>query len=45
MNLVAEPRSIYLLRAPSRTKWHHSIPGVESLRSLSFRNVVEGRAS
>jgi alkylated DNA repair dioxygenase AlkB len=46
MNLVAEPRSIYLLRGPSRTEWHHSIPGVESLRySLTFRNVLEGRGS
>src|SRR6201746_247240 len=41
--LIAEPRSIYLLRGPSRTEWEHSIPGVESLRySLTFRNVLEG---
>ena len=26
----AEPRSIYLLRGPSRTEWEHSIPGVEA---------------
>jgi alkylated DNA repair dioxygenase AlkB len=39
--LVAEPRSVYLLRGPSR-KWQHSIPGVESLRySVTFRNVIE----
>ena len=41
-NLAAEPRSIYLLRGPSRTEWEHSIPGVESLRySITFRNVLE----
>jgi alkylated DNA repair dioxygenase AlkB len=40
--LVAEPRSIYLLRGPSRTDWQHSIPGVESLRhSVTFRNMLE----
>ncbi|MGO4509572.1 alpha-ketoglutarate-dependent dioxygenase AlkB [Bradyrhizobium sp. 2TAF36] len=40
--LVAEPRSVYLLRGPSRTEWQHSIPGVESLRySVTFRNVLE----
>ncbi|MET4721819.1 alkylated DNA repair dioxygenase AlkB [Bradyrhizobium japonicum] len=40
--LVAEPRSMYLLRGPSRTEWQHSIPGVESLRySVTFRNVLE----
>jgi alkylated DNA repair dioxygenase AlkB len=41
-NLAAEPRSIYLLRGPSRTEWEHSIPGVDSLRySITFRNVLE----
>jgi alkylated DNA repair dioxygenase AlkB len=45
-NLVAEPRSVYLLRGASRTEWHHSIPGVETLRySVTFRNVLEGSAS
>jgi len=40
--LVADPRSVYLLRGPSRTEWQHSIPGVESLRySVTFRNVLE----
>ncbi|MET4846928.1 alpha-ketoglutarate-dependent dioxygenase AlkB [Bradyrhizobium japonicum] len=40
--LVAEPRSVYLFRSPSRTEWQHSIPGVESLRySVTFRNVLE----
>ncbi|WP_354116155.1 MULTISPECIES: alpha-ketoglutarate-dependent dioxygenase AlkB [unclassified Bradyrhizobium] len=44
--LVAEPRSIYLLRGPSRTEWQHSIPGAESLRySVTFRNVLEAGAS
>ncbi|WP_354081155.1 alpha-ketoglutarate-dependent dioxygenase AlkB [Bradyrhizobium sp. S3.5.5] len=44
--LVAEPRSVYLLRGPSRTEWQHSIPGVESLRySVTFRNVLEGGES
>ena len=41
--LIAEPRSVYLLRGPARTEWEHSIPGVESLRySITFRNVLEG---
>jgi alkylated DNA repair dioxygenase AlkB len=40
--LTAEPRSVYLLRGPSRTEWEHSIPGVDSLRySVTFRNVLE----
>ena len=44
-NLIAEPRSAYLLRGPSRTEWEHSIPGVESLRySITFRNVLEEAA-
>ena len=39
-SIVAEPRSVYLLRGPSRTEWEHSIPGVESLRySITFRNL------
>jgi alkylated DNA repair dioxygenase AlkB len=42
-NLTAEPRSVYLLRGPSRTEWEHSIPGVERLRySITFRNFLEG---
>lgn len=40
--IIAEPRSVYLLRGASRTEWEHSIPGVESLRySLTFGNVLE----
>ena len=41
-SIIAEPRSLYLLRGPSRTEWEHSIPGVESLRySITFRNLRE----
>jgi len=41
-NFVAAPRSVYLLRRPSRTEWEHSIPGVESLRySVTFRTVLK----
>ncbi len=40
-----EPRSVYLLRGPSRTDWEHSIPPVAGLRySLTFRSVL-GAAS
>jgi alkylated DNA repair dioxygenase AlkB len=40
-SLIMEPRSVYLLRGPSRNDWEHSIPGVESLRfSITFRNVL-----
>jgi alkylated DNA repair dioxygenase AlkB len=40
-NFVAELRSVYLLRGPSRSEWEHSIPGVETLRySITFRNVL-----
>ena len=42
VNLVAEPRSAYLLRGASRTEWEHSIPEVDSLRySITFRNLIE----
>ena len=41
-SIIAEPRSMYLLRGESRTEWEHSIPGVDSLRySLTFRNLRE----
>jgi alkylated DNA repair dioxygenase AlkB len=41
-NLTVEPRSIYLLRGPSRTEWEHSIPAVRTLRySITFRNVLD----
>jgi alkylated DNA repair dioxygenase AlkB len=43
VNLVAEPRSAYLLSGPARTEWEHSIPPVAALRySITFRNVREG---
>lgn len=39
-SLTAEPRSIYILRGPSRTEWQHSIPGVDMLRySIIFRSL------
>lgn len=39
-SVIAEPRSAYLLRGPSRTEWEHSIPAVASLRySITFRNL------
>ena len=38
--LVAEARSAYLLRGPSRTEWEHSIPPVDALRySVTFRDL------
>jgi alkylated DNA repair dioxygenase AlkB len=38
--ITAEPRSVYLLRGPSRTEWEHSIPGVDSLRySITLRTL------
>ena len=41
-SIVAEPRSAYLLRGPSRTEWEHSIPAVDELRySITFRNLRE----
>ena len=44
-NLLAEPRSVYLLRGPSRTEWEHSIPAVDRLRySITFRQVLERKA-
>lgn len=45
-NFVAEPRSVYLLRGPSRTDWEHSIPAVDTLRySITFRNVTSRNVS
>ena len=42
VNLMAEPRSAYLLSGPSRTEWEHSIPPVDALRySVTFRNLRE----
>ena len=43
-SLIAEPRSAYLLRGPSRTEWEHSIPAVDALRySITFRTLRQGR--
>jgi alkylated DNA repair dioxygenase AlkB len=40
VSLIAEPRSVYLLRGESRTVWEHSIPPVDELRySITFRNL------
>jgi alkylated DNA repair dioxygenase AlkB len=42
VNIVAEPRSAYLLSGPSRTEWEHSIPPVDALRySVTFRKLRE----
>jgi alkylated DNA repair dioxygenase AlkB len=44
VSLVAESRSAYLLRGPSRSEWEHSIPAVDALRySITFRSLA-GRA-
>ena len=44
-SIIAEPRSGYLMRGPSRTEWEHSIPPVDSLRySITLRNFREPRA-
>jgi alkylated DNA repair dioxygenase AlkB len=41
-SIIAEPRSAYLMRGPSRTEWEHSIPPVDSLRySITLRNFRE----
>ncbi|MFL5499776.1 MAG: alpha-ketoglutarate-dependent dioxygenase AlkB [Gemmatimonadaceae bacterium] len=40
VSLEAEPRSVYLMRGPSRTEWEHSIPTVEGVRySITFRTL------
>ena len=42
VSITAEPRSVYVLRGPSRTEWEHSIPAVDALRySITFRNLRE----
>ncbi len=39
------PRSVYLMRGPSREEWEHSIRAVASLRySVTFRSLREHRA-
>jgi alkylated DNA repair dioxygenase AlkB len=43
-SFVAEPRSAYLLRGPSRTAWEHSIPPLDMLRySITFRSLAGKR--
>lgn len=43
-SFVAQPRSVYLLRGPSRTDWEHSIPAVDALRySITFRSLKAPR--
>jgi alkylated DNA repair dioxygenase AlkB len=42
VNVVADPRSAYLLSGPARSEWEHSIPPVDALRySVTFRNLRE----
>jgi alkylated DNA repair dioxygenase AlkB len=39
-SFVAEARSAYLLRGPSRNAWEHSIPPLDTLRySITFRSL------
>lgn len=41
-NLIAEPRSVYLMDGESRSVWEHSIPPVDALRySVTFRSLKE----
>ena len=45
LNVIAEPRSAYLLRGPARSEWEHSIPPMEALRySITFRTLREPRS-
>jgi alkylated DNA repair dioxygenase AlkB len=40
-SVTLEPRSVYLLRGPSRAEWEHSIPAVANLRySITFRSMA-----
>ena len=43
INLTVEPRSIYLLRGPSREEWQHSIPAVDTLRYSITLRTFRGR--
>jgi alkylated DNA repair dioxygenase AlkB len=44
ITLEVQPRSIYLLRGPSRTEWEHSIPPVDAARySITFRNLRDSQ--
>ena len=43
-SLTLKPRSVYLLRGPTRTEWEHSIPPVDALRySITFRSLRSRR--
>jgi alkylated DNA repair dioxygenase AlkB len=45
-SLRLDPRSIYLMRGPSRDEWEHSIPAVEALRySMTFRALRNDNCS
>jgi alkylated DNA repair dioxygenase AlkB len=45
-NVVAEPRSAYVLRGPARTEWEHSIPALDAPRySITFRTLRERGAA
>jgi DNA oxidative demethylase len=40
---ILEPRSLYILSGPARSRWQHSIPPVRNLRySVTFRSVHAG---
>ena len=39
--VMLEPRSVYLLKGPSRNEWEHSIAAMDRLRySITFRNFA-----
>jgi alkylated DNA repair dioxygenase AlkB len=43
-NVLAEPRSAYVLRGPARGEWEHSIPPLDALRySITFRTLKAQR--
>lgn len=44
-DVVARPRSVYLLRGEVRSEWEHSIPPVDALRySITFRTLAAARS-
>jgi alkylated DNA repair dioxygenase AlkB len=41
---VLEPRSLYILQGPSRTRWQHHIPEAKEQRySITLRTLRGGR--
>jgi 2OG-Fe(II) oxygenase superfamily len=45
-SMQLEPRSVYLMRGPSRDVWEHSIPAVDALRySVTFRTMRDRNSS